>query len=100
MSHPDIFLVSILRGLLEIALLAMLGQGVLGLLCGTQRDSNPIYRLFQITTAPVLRWARNLTPRRIESRHLPGLVFFLCLWMWLALAYIKRQMCMVEGLSC
>ncbi|MCZ7655045.1 MAG: hypothetical protein M5R42_13360 [Rhodocyclaceae bacterium] len=34
MTHIDLFIVSVLRALVEVALLALLGQGLLALLAG------------------------------------------------------------------
>jgi hypothetical protein len=62
MNHPDLFLVSIVRTLVEVALLSLLGQGAVGLLAGARRASNPIYRLFQVVTRPVIRLTRWLAP--------------------------------------
>ncbi|CAG0124883.1 hypothetical protein RHDC2_00726 [Rhodocyclaceae bacterium] len=90
MANPEIFIISILRGLTEVALLALLGQGLLALLAGSRRATNPIYQLFQTVTRPVLRIARFITPRAIIDKHLPFVAFFLLFWLWIFLAYAKR----------
>lgn len=90
MANPEIFIISILRGVTEVALLALLGQGLLALLAGSRRATNPIYQLFQTVTRPVLRIARFITPRAIIDKHLPFVAFFLLFWLWIFLAYAKR----------
>jgi len=96
----DLFLISVLRTLVEVAGLALLGQGVLALLAGKRRHENPFYRLFQIVTRPVIKAARFITPRFIIDAHVPFLAFFLLFWLWIALALAKRYLCALHGLAC
>ena len=69
MRHPDLFVVSILRALVEVALLSLLGEGAVALLSGTRRANNPTYRLFQIVTRPVIGLTRCLTQRAQSARQ-------------------------------
>ena len=62
MSHPELLILGILRALVEVALLFLIGQGLLALLAGSRRETNTIYKLFVLVTAPVLRIARRITP--------------------------------------
>lgn len=48
-------LVMSLKLVAEIALLAMLGQWLVGLLAGDRRESNLFYKLFQVLTSPFVR---------------------------------------------
>jgi hypothetical protein len=100
MAQFEILLISILRTLVEVAGLALLGQGLLAVLAGKKRDANFVYRLFQIITGPVIKLVRLITPRFIIDRHLPILAFFLMFWLWLALAFLKRYLCTLHGLAC
>ena len=100
MFHLDLFLVSALRTLVEVAGLALLGQGLLAILAGAKRQDNFIYRLFQVITSPVTRIVRFITPRFIIDRHIPVLTFFLLFWLWLALAFAKRYFCTLHNLNC
>lgn len=100
MVQFEILLISILRALVEVAGLALLGQGLLAVLAGSKRDANFVYRLFQIITGPVIKLVRLVTPRFIIDRHLPFLAFFLMFWLWLALAFLKRYLCTLHGLEC
>ncbi len=99
MSHPDLFVVSIVRALVEVAMLALLGQGAVGLLSGARRASNPVYQLFRVVTQPVVRALRWLLPRQIVDRHVPVVAFFALFWLWIALAYTKRVLCQLNGLT-
>ena len=85
-----LLLLSALRALVEVAGLALLGQGVLHALAGAARDRNPIYRLFQIISRPAVRLARVLAPRFIADRRIPLLTFFLLFALWIALGIAKR----------
>ncbi len=99
MSHLDLFVVSVLRALVEVALLALLGQGVLALLAGGRRHNNFVYRLFLVITGPVMKACRWVTPKVIIDKHLPFVAFFLLFWLWIMLAWIKRELCVLSGLA-
>lgn len=100
MIQTELFLVSLLRTLVEVAGMALIGQGLLAILAGAKRDDNFVYRLFQVVTAPVIKIVRFITPRFVIDRHIPFLAFLLLLWLWLALAFLKRYLCTLHGLSC
>lgn len=89
MSQTLLFLVSVLRALVEVAGLSLLGQGIVGLLAGRRREENFIYRIFQVITRPAIRAVRTILPAAIIDRHIPYVAFFALLWLWLALAYLK-----------
>ncbi|MCX7171050.1 MAG: hypothetical protein NTY41_12395 [Proteobacteria bacterium] len=95
-----LFLVSLLRTLVEVALLTLAGQGILALLAGSRRAGNPVYQLFQVVVSPVIRAARWVMPKRILDRHLPVIAFFVLFWLWIFLAYVKRSICEPGRLSC
>lgn len=97
---PDILIVTLLRGLVEVAGFALAGLGLLALLAGRQRHDNAIYKVLQIVTAPAVRAVRFVTPRIILDAHIPMLAFFLLVWLWLCLAILKRHLCATQGLVC
>lgn len=77
----------ILKSLIEIALLLLLGQGILFVLAGAQRHQNMFYRVFTIVTGPIMRATRFVTPRFIVDQHIGFVAFFLLAVLWaLALA--------------
>jgi uncharacterized protein YggT (Ycf19 family) len=90
MSNPELLILSVLRALVEVALLALLGQGAVALLAGSKRQGNPIYQLFAIITRPVVRVVRAMAPKAIIDKHLPFVAFFLLFWLWIFLAWAKR----------
>jgi hypothetical protein len=100
MVPTELFVVSVLRALVEVAGMFLLGQGVLYLLAGARREKNTIYQLFQIVTRPVVGLVRRITPRVIVDRHVPVVTFFLLFWIWIALAYARRVICDINGLVC
>ena len=96
----QIFLISVLRALVEVAGFALLGQAMLYFLAGSARERNPIYQIFKIVTRPVLKLVRMITPRVVVDRHLPFVAFFLLFWIWIGLAIVRRMLCELHQLSC
>jgi uncharacterized protein YggT (Ycf19 family) len=92
MANPDLLILSILRALVEVAMLALLGQGAVALLAGARRHTNPIYQLFAVVTKPVIRIARIVTPRAVIDKHVPFVAFFLLFWLWIFLAWAKQYL--------
>jgi hypothetical protein len=90
MATPELLFISILRALVEVAMYALLGRGILALLAGSRCATNPIYQLFCVVTRPVIGAARIVAPRFILDRHVPLVAFFLLFWAWIFLAYLKR----------
>jgi hypothetical protein len=90
MPQPELLLIGILRALIEVALLALLGQGLLALLAGARRDTNPVYMLFKVVTRPAIAAARWISPKAIIDKHIPFVAFFLLFWLWIFLAWAKQ----------
>jgi len=85
--------------LAEIALLALLGQWLVGLLSGPARERNPFYRLLQLVGRPWVRAARWLSPAVVLERHLPLVAFLLLLLIWGAAAVAKISICLQIGVA-
>lgn len=100
MTNIEFFIISILRALTEVAMLALLGQGAVAFLAGARRATNPVYQLFRIITKPALRIVRFITPQVVIDKHLPFVAFVLLFWLWILLAYAKRVLCGMEGVAC
>lgn len=100
MFSIELFIVSTLKALVEIAGMALLSQGLIGLLAGKARQDNFVYRLFKIVTDPVLKITRKITPRFVADQHLGLACFFLLFWLWIALIYAKGYVCHSQGLAC
>lgn len=96
----ELFLLSVLRALVEITGCFMIGQGMLALLAGKSRQQNFVYQLFRIVTTPVIRATRFVTPRFVRDEHIPLAAFMLLAWLWIGLAIAKRYVCVTQGLDC
>jgi hypothetical protein len=94
-----LILVSMLKLLAEIALLALAGQGVLALLAGAKRDQNLFYQLLQILTRPFVAGARLITPRVVLDRHVPMVAFLLLFFVWVAATMAKISICVRIGVE-
>lgn len=81
----------------EIALLALLGQWLLGLLAGAKRERNFFYRLLAVVTGPFVKVARVLAPRIVLDRHVPLVAFLLLAFLWLAATAMKVKICLEIG---
>lgn len=92
-------LISSIKLIAEIALMALAGQLVLGLLAGTKRDTNLFYQLLQVITNPVIRGVRLLAPRLLLDRHIPIAAFGLLAMVWLAATVSKITLCMRIGVQ-
>ena len=84
-----LLLVSILKALVEIALFALIAQGILFVFAGATREQNIVYRIFATLTKPVRKATRFITPRVIVDAHLGFVSFFLLAALWVALVLAK-----------
>lgn len=100
MSSPELFIVSALKALVEIAALALLAQGVVGFLSGKAKDNNFVYRLFQVVTGPIYKVVRKITPKFVADQHIGLASFFVLFWIWIALIYAKGYVCHAQNLAC
>jgi len=91
--------VSILKLLAEIALLSLLGQGVLALLAGAKRDQNVFYQLLQVLTRPFVAGARLITPKVVIDRHVPLVAALLLSFVWIAATVTKISICVQIGVE-
>jgi hypothetical protein len=91
--------ISIIKLLAEIALLALAGQFVLGLLAGAKRETNFFYRLFDVLTKPVIKVMRFVTPRAVIDRHVPVAAFVALISVWLIATIAKVNVCMQVGMA-
>ncbi len=90
---------TIVKMLAEIALLALAGQWVLGLLAGARKDQNFFYQVLQVIGRPFVSLARWIAPKVVLDRHLPLVAFLLLLFAWLAATVMKIQICLQLGVA-
>lgn len=100
MTHPELLLLSALRALFQVAMLFLLGQGVLALLAGSRRHDNIVYKLFVLLTSPIVKATRKITPKQIVDKHVPFVAFFLLFWLLFAVSVLKRAYCEAHMLQC
>jgi len=92
-------LVTAVKLVAEIALLALFGRGALALLAGRGRERNPFYRILRTISQPFVAVARGLTPRAVLDQHLPLVAFLLLLAVWLLATWFKIRICLEMGLA-
>jgi len=83
----------------EIALMALLGQGLLALLAGRQRNGNLFYQLLELLTRPFTAAARAITPRQVADRHIGFVAFFLLSILWCVVTFEKVRYCIRVGVE-
>ena len=88
---------TVLKGLVEVMLLVLLGQGVLFIFAGGTRHQNMFYRIFTTITAPIMKATRIITPRFIVDQHIGFVAFFLLLLLWVVALALKVQAVIATG---
>ncbi len=94
-----LLLVTSLKLIAEIALMALAGQWVVGLLAGARRDHNVFYKLFEVVASPFIKLMRLITPRVVLDRHLPLAAFLLLSVAWVALTASRISLCLEIGVN-
>ena len=94
-----LLLVTSVKLVAEIALMALVGQWIVGLFAGAGRDSNFFYRLFGTMAGPFVKVARWLSPRVVIDRHLPIVAFALVGSAWIVATLYKIQICLEVGMQ-
>lgn len=84
---------NVLQLVLYIALLALLGQGLLYVLAGAKRDTNFFYQLLKIVSKPFTLLVRRLTPAKVADRHVPVIAFGLLLIAYAVVTFEKINHC-------
>lgn len=87
-------LLMVLKALVEVAALALLGQGLLHILAGAKREGNIFYRLLSTVTGPLWKSVRFLTPRFIVDQHIGALTFLLLVLLWFFLVSNTVSLCL------
>ena len=80
------FLIAALRAVIEMLGLCLIGQGMLALLAGPNRQANLIYQLFALITQAPRRLVARLLPQAAGEKTVGicCLVLLFCLWIGLA----------------
>jgi YGGT family len=94
-----LLLVSIIKLVCEIALLALAGRWLLSLLAGQKKESNFFYQTLVVLTKPFVSAARFITPKAILDRHVPLVAFLLLSIIWLVSVIEKVRICTTIGME-
>ena len=82
-------LVVILKGINEVALMALIGQAALFVLAGSRREGNFVYSMLKAVTSPVVKATRWIAPRFVVDQHIGFLAFFFLLLLEAILIVLK-----------
>jgi hypothetical protein len=91
--------VSIIKLVCEIALLALAGRFLLGLLAGRQKESNFFYKALEAMTRPFVSATRFITPKVVLDRHVPLVTFLLMAFIWAVSLLEKVRICTAIGVE-
>ena len=92
-------LLNALQLVLYIALLALLGQGLLFVLAGAKRETNVFYQLLRIVSKPFTWLVRSITPRQVADRNVPILTFALLVLAYMVVTLEKISLCVSLGMA-
>lgn len=81
---------------LYIALLALMGQGVLHVLAGAQRESNFFYRFLQILSKPFTLAVRKMTPRQFPAGAVAAITFCLVAALYTVVTFERVDLCVAS----
>ncbi len=90
---------NLLQLVLYIALLALLGQGVLYVLAGAKREDNFFYGLLKIVSKPFTVLMRKVTPAKVADHHVPIVTFFFLLIVYAIVTFEKIDLCINSNLA-
>ena len=85
--------------LAEIALFALVGQWILGMLAGEGKSTNPFYRVLQGVGRPWMRAARWFSPTALLDRHVPLVAVLFVVSIWLVATVGKVSICLNIGVA-
>ena len=94
-----LLLISAVKLIAEIALLALFGQWVLGLLAGQRKSENLFYKILQQVGSPFVKLARFVTPKLVLERHLPLVAFLILSFVWVGVTLVKVNHCLKIGVA-
>jgi hypothetical protein len=94
-----LLLVTSIKLVAEIALLAFAGRWLLGLLAGPKRASNVFYQLLELLTRPFVRVVRAITPAVVIDRHIPLAAVALLALAWVVATMTKIDLCVHAGVQ-
>ena len=82
-------MITIFKAMVEVALFAFVGQGILYVLAGARRDKNLVFVMLKTVTMPVTKFIRLVSPGIVMDRHIPLASFILLIVLWAGLTMGK-----------
>lgn len=92
-------LLNLLQLVLYIALLALIGQGLLYVLAGARREGNFFYRLLRLLSKPFTFVVRRLTPASVADAHVQVITFLLVLIAYVVVTFERIDLCVRIGVE-
>lgn len=89
---------NLIQLVLYIALLALLGQGILYVLAGPRRESNVFYKLLQVVGKPFTWLVRKITPAQVSDTQVPVVTFLLLALIYAIVTFERANLCVSSGL--
>ncbi len=89
----------IVQTIAAIALMAMVGQWIVGLLAGERRQTNFFYQILEIVGRPFVRLAAFITPKMVPARHHAFVAFCLLATIYVVATVLRIQMCVQIGVK-
>ncbi|MDO9095103.1 MAG: hypothetical protein Q8R98_20295 [Rubrivivax sp.] len=89
---------NVVQLILYIALLALIGQGILYVLAGAKRDSNFFYKLLQVLSKPFTLPVRKITPRQVSDAQVPLVTFLLLAILYAVVTFEKADLCVTSNM--
>jgi hypothetical protein len=89
----------IIKAVAELALMALVGRFVVGLLAGEGHQRNVFWQVLDIIARPPLKIARWLSPKVVLDQHIPLAAFLLTALLWLFALQAKISACVEAGLA-
>lgn len=97
-----LFVLRLIKLILEIALLALVGQGIVWIMVravGQDVATNMFYRVLQTIVLPFTKLLRRVTPRFVADRHIPLGVFGLLAVGYIWVLFAIANTCIGAGLT-
>jgi hypothetical protein len=73
-------IVVVLKGLAEFAGLLLVGQGLVYALSFGRHEANAVYRMFRLSTSPLIWFAKKISPKQVADKHLPFVSLAIVFW--------------------
>ena len=79
-----------------VAMLALLGQLVVGMFNWRARQQNIVYKTFELVASPVVKLVRLITPKVVLDQHIPIAAFMILFFAYFWLGFEHRASCKAD----